>query len=133
MSDEGKGGFIAKVIGPKRQWRAYRARVKQLPENYRAAVEAIQRYLMHFGPLDGDSAASLLEDVADLFERAAADGTPIREIVGDDPVEFVEALIQNYEKGGYVARERNRLIDSIRSAAGDPATHGIGKVVTRQL
>jgi DNA-binding ferritin-like protein (Dps family) len=119
MSDAEERGFISKVIGPKRRWRAYRARVKQLPENYRAAVEAIQRYLMNFGPMDGDNAASLLEDVADLFERAAADETPIREIVGDDPVEFVEALIQNYEKGGYVARERNRLTSAIDLAAGD--------------
>ena len=47
---------------------------------------------MYFGPVDGDSAASLFEDLADLFEQAAADGTPIREIVGEDPVEFVEAL-----------------------------------------
>ena len=116
MSDTEKGGFIAKVIGPKRRWRAYKARVRQLPENSRTTVEAIERYLMHFGPMDGDSAASLLEDVADLFERAAADGTPIREIVGEDPVEFVEALVGNYEKGGYVALERERLTSAIARA-----------------
>jgi DNA-binding ferritin-like protein (Dps family) len=116
MSDTEKGGFISKVIGPKRRWRAYKARVRQLPENYRTTVEAIERYLMHFGPMDGDSAASVLEDVADLFERAAADGTPIREIVGEDPVEFVEALVGNYEKGGYVTRERERLTNAIARA-----------------
>ena len=126
MSDTEKGGFISKVIGPKRRWRAYKARVRQLPENYRTTVEAIERYLMHFGPMDGDSAASLLEDVADLFERAAADGTPIREIVGEDPVAFVEALVANYEKGGYVTRERNRLIKSIERAAGEDTGKGEG-------
>jgi DNA-binding ferritin-like protein (Dps family) len=119
MADTEKGGFISKVIGPKRRWRAYKARVRQLPENYRTTVEAIERYLMHFGPMDGDSAASLLEDVADLFERAAADGTPIREVVGEDPVEFVEALIGNYEKGGYVTRERERLTNAIKRAEGE--------------
>ena len=124
MSDTDEGGFIAKVIGPKRRWRAYKARVRQLPENYRTTVEAIERYLMHFGPMDGDSAASLLEDVADLFERAAADGTPIREIVGEDPVEFVEALVLNYEKGGYVTREQNRLSRAIERAAGEGTGNG---------
>ncbi len=119
MSDTEKGGFISKVIGDKRRWRQYKARVRQLPPNYRAAVDAIERYLMHFGPVDGDSAASLFEDVADLFEQAAADGTPIREIVGDDPVEFVDALIRNYSKGGYVTRERERLISAIDRAAGE--------------
>ena len=119
MSDTKKGGFISKVIGPKRQWRAYKARVRRLPPNYRAAVEAIERYLMHFGVLDADNAASLFEDVADLFERAAADGTPIRAIVGDDPVEFVDALVRNYSKGGYVDREKKRLTDAIDRAAGE--------------
>ena len=114
--------LAAKVIGDKRRWRQYKARVKQLPPNYRTAVEAIERYLMHFGSLDSDNAASLFEDVADLFERAAADGTPIREIVGDDPVEFVDELIRNYEKGGYVARERQRLISAIDQAAGEDGT-----------
>jgi DNA-binding ferritin-like protein (Dps family) len=119
MSDAEKGGLISKVTGDKRRWRQYKARVRQLPPNYRTAVDAIERYLMHFGPMDGDSAASLFEDVADLFERAAADGTPIREIVGEDPVEFVDALIRNYSKGGYVTRERERLISAIDRAAGE--------------
>ncbi|MEV7046071.1 DUF1048 domain-containing protein [Amycolatopsis sp. NPDC051061] len=123
MSDTEDSGSISKfitlVIGDKRRWRQYKARVKQLPPNYRTAVEAIERYLMHFGMLDGDNAASLFEDVADLFERAAADGTPIREIVGTDPVEFVDELIRNYTKGGYVTRERQRLISTIDQAAGN--------------
>jgi len=117
MSDKERGGFVAKVIGPKRRWRAYKARVEQLPDNYRTAVEAIERYLMHFVPTDGDSVVSQFEDLADLFERAAADGTPIREIVGDNPVEFVETFAQNYTKGGYVPdRARERLISAIERA-----------------
>jgi DNA-binding ferritin-like protein (Dps family) len=119
MSVTERGGFISRVIGPKRRWWAYKARVRQLPPNYRAAVDAIERYLMFFGSLDANSAESLFEDVADLFERAAADGTPIREIVGDDPVEFVEALVANYSKGGYVTRERERLVNAIERAEGE--------------
>jgi DNA-binding ferritin-like protein (Dps family) len=120
MSDTEKGGFVARVIGPKRRWRAYKARVRQLPDSYRTAVEAIESYLMHFVPADGDSVASEFEDLADLFEQAAADETPIREIVGDDPVEFVEAFAQNYTKGGYVPdRARERLVSAIKRAEGE--------------
>lgn len=119
MVDTGKTGFVMKVIGDKRRWRAYKARVKQLPADYRAAVDAIERYLMYVGGVtDGDSAASLLEDVADLFEQAAADGTPIRDIVGEEPVEFVEELVRNYPKDGYLARERARLTNAIEQAEG---------------
>ncbi|MFI9330230.1 DUF1048 domain-containing protein [Kitasatospora sp. NPDC052868] len=117
MSDVEKGGFISKVIGPKKRWRAYKARVKGLPENYRTAVEAIERYLMHFVPTDGDSNASMFEDLADLFEQAAADGMPIHEIVGEDPAEFVEAFARNYSEGGYVpTRARKRLADDLARA-----------------
>ena len=116
--------MLSKLIGDKRRWWRYKARVKQLPPNYREAVDAIERYLMHFGSMDADGAASIFEDVADLFERAAADETPIREIVGDDPVEFVDALVRNYTKGGYVDRERKRLTDAIDRAAGDSGNEG---------
>ena len=119
MTDTHKQGFLSKVIGDKRQWREYKARVSDLPPDYREAVEAIERYVMLFGPIDADSAMSLLGDVADIFERAAADGTGIREIVGDDPVEFVDSLIRNYTPGGWVAKEQQRLISSIDHAAGD--------------
>ncbi|WP_327130142.1 DUF1048 domain-containing protein [Streptomyces sp. NBC_01343] len=120
MSEGDKTGFIAKMIGPKKRWRAYKARVKELPENYRAAVEAIERCLMHFVPTDGDSNASMFEDLADLFEQAAVNGTPIREIVGEDPVEFVDAFAQNYSEGGYVpARARKQLTEGIERAAGN--------------
>lgn len=112
----GISDLATKVIGDKRRWRAYKARVRQLPANYRTAVDALERYLMYFGPADGDNAASMFEDLADLFERAAADGTAIRDIVGADPVEFVEAFLQNYAKGNWITRERERLTDAIKRA-----------------
>ena len=113
-------GWIEQVTGSleqKKRYRQYKARTKQLPANYRTAIEALDRYLMYFGSITrGDTLVSMLEDLADLFEQSAADGTPIREIVGEDPVEFVEALIGNYDKGGYVTRERERLTNAIKRA-----------------
>ncbi|MFJ2806069.1 DUF1048 domain-containing protein [Kitasatospora sp. NPDC087271] len=120
MSDVETTGFILKVIGPKKRWRAYKARVKELPEDHRTAVKAIERYLMYFVPADEDSSASMFEDLADLFEQAAADGTPIREVAGQDPVEFAEAFARNYTEGGYVpARARKQLSDDVERAAGN--------------
>ena len=112
--------MLSKITGSKLWWRAYRARVNRLPENYRTAVDAIEHYLMHFVPIDSDIAATEFNDLADLFERAAADGTPIRAIVGDNPVEFVEAFAQNYTKGIFVTdRARERLNAAIDRAVGD--------------
>lgn len=111
--------FASKVIGDKKRWRQYKARKEQLPANYRTAIDAVERYLMYFGRGDGPSWASMLDDLADLFEQSAANGTPIREIVGEDPVEFVEAFIQNYPEGQWRIRERERLTNAIERAAGE--------------
>ena len=109
--------FISTVVGDKRKWREYKARTRRLPANYRAAVEALERYLNYFGT--GGEGTAIYEDLIDLFEQSAASGTPIRDIVGDDPVEFIETFVRNYPKGQWVIRERERLTDAIARAAGD--------------
>ena len=62
---------------------------------------------MCFGPGDGDTASSMFEDLADLFEQSAANGTPVRAIVGEDPVEFAEAFLRNYPEGSGSAGSGN--------------------------
>ena len=87
---------------------------------------AITAYLGRLG--DGDSILSMLDDLAALFEQGAADGTPIREIVGEDPVEFAEAFLRNYPAGQWITRERERLTRSIERAAGeDTGTPGMSR------
>ncbi len=106
--------FTVKLIGDKRRWRAYQARTRQLPAAYRTTVKALERYLLRFGPADADTAATVFEDLATRFEQAAAAGTPVRELVGDNPVEFVKAFLQNYPTGsGLPSQERERLISEI--------------------
>jgi DNA-binding ferritin-like protein (Dps family) len=116
--------YLEMVTGPledKKRFRQYKARAKQLPANYHAAIEALERYMEYFGPGDSDSLLAMLEDLADLFEQSTADGTPIREIVGQDPVEFAEAFLRNYSGDSWVRRERDRLTDAIDRASGDRA------------
>ncbi|MEV4106260.1 DUF1048 domain-containing protein [Nonomuraea sp. NPDC049695] len=110
---------ITGSLEDKRRYRRYKARMEQLPENYRTAVEALERYLMLFGPADGTGAMAMYEDLADLFEQSAANGTPIREIFGEDPVEFVEAFVLNYPVGRWISRERERFTSAIERAAGE--------------
>jgi DNA-binding ferritin-like protein (Dps family) len=115
-------GWIEQVTGSleqKKRYRQYKARTKQLPANYRSAVDALERYLMYFGSMTrGETLVSMLEDLADLFEQSAANGTPIREIVGEDPVEFAETFLQNYSEGQWINKERERLTSAIDRAAG---------------
>ena len=103
----------------KRRYRLYKARAERLPVNYHAAIDALERYMEFFGPGQGGSLLSMLEDLVDLFEQSAANRTPIREIVGEDPVEFAEAFLRNYPEGQWISRERERLTSAIERAAGE--------------
>lgn len=116
--------FTSKLIGEKRRWWEYKARVRKLPVNYRTAVEAFERYMMYFGSEDADSVCLMFEDLADLFEQSAADGTPIREVVGEEPVEFIEAFLRNYPEGEWRYRERKRLTGAIDRVAGNEPSQG---------
>ena len=109
--------FISTVIGPKRQWWDYKARTRQLPASYRIALDALERYLNYCG--GGDDGTAMFADLIDLFEQSAADGTPVRQIVGEDPVEFIETFVRNYPKGQWIIRERERLTKAIERAAGE--------------
>lgn len=112
--------WIEKIVGDfadKKSYLAYKARVKKLPTGYREAGSALERYLMHLGPSDdGPALIAMLGDLAEMLEQSAADGTPIRDLVGEDPVEFAEAFLDNYAGGSWIRTERARLATSIDEA-----------------
>ncbi|HKW08250.1 MAG TPA: DUF1048 domain-containing protein [Candidatus Dormibacteraeota bacterium] len=101
----------------KRQYKRIRVRIDALPEPYRAVAKALQRYFMYFGGfVDGETAMKMWGDLVDLWERAAADGTPIHDIVGDNPVEFAETFAQAYTGKQWIDKERVRLAKAIEDA-----------------
>ena len=107
-------------IEQKRRYRRYQARTQQLPASYRTAVEALERYLMYYGAIaKGGVLVAMLEDLLDLFEQSATAGTPVRAVVGDEPVEFAEDFVRNYAGGQWINTERERLTAAIDRAAGD--------------
>lgn len=114
--------FISRMIGDKQRYRQYKARRQQLPANYRTAFEAIERYLMYSGGITkGDVIVTMLEDLVDLFEQSAANAIPVRAVVGEDPVEFLETFLQNYAEGQWINKERERLTKTIDRVAGGPS------------
>ena len=114
--------WIETLVGSleqKKQYRQYVARIEALPEPYGSAAKALQRYFMYQGGiLDGDTLITMFGDFVDLWERAVADGTPVRAIVGEDPVEFAETFVQAYSGKQWIDKERERLRTAIDAAAG---------------
>ena len=109
--------LVTGSLAQKKQYRQHKARVETLPEPYGTAAKALERYLMYYGGVtDGDTLIKMMGDSADLWERAAADGTPVRAIVWEDPVEFAETFAQAYTGARWIDKERARLTKAIEEA-----------------
>jgi DNA-binding ferritin-like protein (Dps family) len=111
---------ITGSLEQKREYKRYAARIEALPDPYRSVATALQRYLTYYGGVtDGATLVTMSGDFADLWERAAADGTPARAIVGDDPVEFAETFAQAYAGRQWIDKERIRLRTTVDEALAD--------------
>jgi DNA-binding ferritin-like protein (Dps family) len=109
--------LVTGSLEQKRQYKRDRTRIEALPAPYVTAAKALQRYLMIAGGVtDGETIVRMFGDFADLWERAAADGTPVRAIVGDDAVEFAETFAAAYTGKQWIDKERARLITAIEDA-----------------
>ena len=101
----------------KKQYKQDKARIDGLPEPYATAAKAMHRYFLYYGGVtDGDTLTTMFGDLADLWERAAADGTPVRDITGADPVDFAETFAQAYGGTRWIDKERSRLAQAIDDA-----------------
>ncbi|WP_127819205.1 DUF1048 domain-containing protein [Microbacterium sp. CPCC 204701] len=110
--------FLTGSLEQKKQYRQYKARINALPEPYGSVAKATERYLMYAGGMDdGDTMMTMFGDFADLWDRAATDGTPVREIVGDNPAEFAETFAAAYGGKQWIDKERARLNKAVDDAA----------------
>ncbi|WP_214465625.1 DUF1048 domain-containing protein [Microbacterium flavescens] len=108
---------ITGSLEQKKQYKQDKARIDGLPEPYATAAKAMHRYFLYYGGItDGDTLTRMFTDLADLWERAALDGTPVRDIVGDDPVEFTETFAQAYGGTHWIDKERARLTKAMDDA-----------------
>ena len=109
--------LVTGSLEQKKQYKQYRARIEALPEPYRTVAKALERYFMYNGGVtDGETALKMWGDFVDLWERAAADGTPVRAIVGENPVEFADTFAKTYAGPQWLDKERARLTKAIEDA-----------------
>ncbi|WP_134322260.1 DUF1048 domain-containing protein [Cumulibacter soli] len=115
--------WIETLTGPleqKKQYREAKARIQALPSPYRQTADALNRYLTLYAAVtDGATLVQMHSDLADLLERAAADNTPVGDVVGDDPVDFAETFALAYGGKQWIDKERQRLIRAIEDAKRD--------------
>ncbi|NYE96692.1 DNA-binding ferritin-like protein (Dps family) [Psychromicrobium silvestre] len=109
--------LVTGSLEQKKQYKQAKARLDALPEPYLTVANAFNRYFMYYGgATEGDTIVRMYDDLADLWERAAVDGTPVSEIVGEDPVEFAESFAQAYGGKRWIDKERARLVEAVVEA-----------------
>lgn len=109
--------LVTGSLEQKKQYRQLKSRLDSLPSPYGGAAKALFRYFMLNGGTPEDGAAlTMMSDFVDLWERAAVDGTPVRAIVGEDPVEFADSFVQAYVGKRWIDKERERLNKAIDDA-----------------
>lgn len=109
------------VTGPledKRRWRQASARIRSLPDGYRTAAEAVKRYLTSTGLVGASQGrwSAAYEDLAELFEQAAAAGTSVRDLVGEDPIAFADEFASNYTEHRWIDTPARRLTEAVDRA-----------------
>ncbi|MCM3538237.1 DUF1048 domain-containing protein [Priestia endophytica] len=104
--------MFKKMIPEKREYRAYKKRVNELPEEYRKAMKAIENYMWSFAK--GSGMFEVLTNILEMFESSASDGLSIREVVGNDIAEFADSFLAEFPEETWIDKLRNKLRNSIK-------------------
>lgn len=103
--------MFKKMLGEKREYRVYKERVNQLPEEYKKAMKAIESYMWNFAK--GAGMLELLKNILEMFENSASDGLNVRDIVGNDIAAFADSFLAEFPEETWIDKLRNKLRDSI--------------------
>ena len=103
--------MILGVKEDKRKYREYQKRVDNLPADYSFVYRKLVDYMFRFIGGDGTDMTDLCCDLLEMFEAGAAEGRPVREIIGNDPAAFCDELIRSART--WTDKWRKSLNDSI--------------------
>ena len=108
--------FFEKIIGSfddKREWKELEARAKALPNDYRNAYKAIQKYMWNAGggPTDWKDSNRIFVGILDLFEEGAAEGRKETDLTGEDVAAFCDDLVKDEKT--WTDKYRKKLNDTI--------------------
>ncbi|WP_125579414.1 DUF1048 domain-containing protein [Lacticaseibacillus suibinensis] len=102
------------MIKDKKRYRQFLKDVKQLPAPYADTVTALTKYIWSFA--GSGAMMDVLEEVLHIFQESAADQVPVRQIVGEDPVEFAENIMAQYPEEMWLIKYRKQLRQKVKEA-----------------
>ncbi|EUJ25459.1 hypothetical protein MFLO_15396 [Listeria floridensis FSL S10-1187] len=104
--------FIKDMIGSKKRYKDYKKAKQNLPEHYKKALDALEKYMWNFAR--GENFMVVLEGVLHLFEESSIDNVPVTDILGTDPVEFADSIMAQYPEELWIIKSQDKLREDIK-------------------
>ncbi len=107
--------FFEKVTGRDmdKEYKAFEARAKKLPDEYQTAWEQIKGNLWAYSDFTGRNLMPILDGALCLLEESASDGQTVIEVLGDDIKGFCSALVGEEGAKSYRDKWRTELNKNI--------------------
>lgn len=102
---------IQSMIKDKKRYKQFTKDVQALPTSYATTVNALTKYIWNFA--GSGAMMDVLEEVLHIFQESAAENVPVRQIVGEYPVEFAENIMAEYPNELWLIKYRNQLRQKI--------------------
>ncbi len=83
------------IIEGKKEWRAHKSRVKELPKDYQVVYKEIEKYFFKVGPVELSKGIGLLTGLVDFFNEGVERGKGVLELTGEDVASFCDDLIKD--------------------------------------
>ncbi|MFC6259725.1 DUF1048 domain-containing protein [Levilactobacillus fujinensis] len=99
--------YIKKMRQEKRDYREFKRRVAALPAPYEQAMTSLEKYLWNLA--SGDAMYTVLKNILDMFESAAADSVSVEQVVGNDLGAFADNLLEEFPEATWVNQQKEKL------------------------
>ncbi|MDR2516893.1 MAG: DUF1048 domain-containing protein [Spirochaetaceae bacterium] len=103
---------LQKMMREKAEYKANRALMDSLPDDYRFVFLEIEKYM--FSIAVDESVMPVLMNTLESFAVASSDGRSVLSITGEDAGMFCDNLIKNFRVNTWPGRQREKLNQAIR-------------------
>jgi DNA-binding ferritin-like protein (Dps family) len=105
-----------KMMREKAEFKAYRALIETLPDDYQFVCKEIEKYM--FSIMVDESVMPVLMNTIESFSIAALNGRSIISVTGEDVGLFCDNLIKKFHVKTWAGKQREKLNENIHKRFG---------------
>lgn len=99
---------IKKIMEDKKEFKLYKKRISELPEDYKNAMEGIEVYM--FSTCGNESTVmEILYGTLEMFEENVAEGKKVTDIIGNDLGAFCEDINKAFPGSNWIDNYKKKI------------------------